>query len=243
MTAPRPLPCRWPAPPGVRAFTTTREGGFSRGPFAGFNLADHVGDDPAHVAANRRLLGRVLDLPAPPHWLRQVHGTRVVPAGAEEHPEADGCFTRSRGVVCAVLTADCLPVLLCDAAGTQVAAVHAGWRGLAAGALEAGVAAFEDPATVHAWLGPAIGPAAFEIGADAYARLAAHPSAPPEAFRATGPGRWHGDLPLLARRRLAHAGVRSVSGGDRCTHGDPGRFYSYRRDGTTGRTATLIWLA
>lgn len=234
--------CRWPAPAGVRACFTTRQGGHSAPPFHGFNLAGHVGDRPAAVAANRRLLRQ--HLPAEPCWLEQVHGTRVIAVDeATAAPAtADGSSTRRRGVVCAVLTADCLPVLLCDAAGTQVAAVHAGWRGLAAGAIEAGLATFTAAGARYAWIGPAIGAAAFEIGDDARGALADHPSAPAAAF-GTGPeGRWHADLAMLARARLEYAGVASVSGAGWCTASDRTRFYSYRRDGITGRQASLIWL-
>ncbi len=235
--------CQWPAPDGVRACFTTRRGGGSRGPFQGFNLAAHVGDDPADVAANRSLLRR--RLPAEPCWLEQVHGSLVVPAegAAAAPPVADGSFTRRRHVVCGVLTADCLPLLMCDAAATQVAAIHAGWRGLTAGVIEAGLATFAAGDTVHAWIGPAIGAAAYEIGEEVREALAAHPSAPGAAFGAGRAGHWHADLAMLARARLEYAGVRSVSGGEWCTASDRARFFSYRRDGPTGRQASLIWLA
>ncbi len=234
--------CRWPAPAGVRACFTTRRGGASRPPFDGFNLAGHVGDSPADVAANRALLRR--HLPAEPCWLEQVHGTLLVAArtAAAVPPTADGSFTRQRRVVCGVLTADCLPLLMCDAAGSQVAAVHAGWRGLAAGVIEAGLATFPATGAVHAWIGPAIGAAAFEIGDDARQALAAHPSAPAAAFGPGRDGHWHADLTMLARARLEHAGVASVSSDGRCTASDRARFFSYRRDGATGRQASLIWL-
>lgn len=232
----------WPAPPQVRALTTTRIGGVSNGRWAGLNLAAHVDDDPAAVAANRRLLREALALPAEPRWLEQVHGTCAVDA-AGPACRADASFSDRPGVVCAVLTADCLPVLLCDRAGTRVAAAHAGWRGLVGGVLESTVAALgPDPARLLAWLGPAIGPAAFEVGEEVRAVfLAADPGAAP-AFRPSSDGRWLADLYTLARRRLEAAGVGGVYGGTWCTYGDAARFYSYRRDGVTGRMGSLIWL-
>ena len=234
----------WPAPPSIHAVATTRLGGVSTGPYAGLNLGDHVGDDPAAVAANRRLLSEALALPAPPFWLRQVHGTRVVRAGRGESlpMEADGSWTDEAGVVCVVGTADCLPVLFCDAAGTRVAAAHAGWRGLAAGVLEATVAAL-DVVSDHllVWVGPAIGAAAFEVGPEVREAFLDVDRSAETAFRG-GPGdRWLTDLAQLARLRLQRSGVTRVWGGHWCTAGDPARFYSYRRDGRTGRMATLIW--
>jgi len=242
-TSPEFLCPDWPAPPVVAAAVSTRRGGVSRGAYAGFNLAGHVDDDAHAVAANRRRLIEALALPRPPVWLRQCHGTRVVRLGGDEpeEPEADAAWTDRPGVVCAVLTADCLPVLLCDRGGTRVAAVHAGWRGLAAGVLEAAVAALGG-ADLLAWLGPAIGPEAFVIGDEVRARLRAGPAAPDGAFRPAGPGRWYADLYALARARLTAAGVTAVYGGGACTVGDAGRFYSYRRDGATGRMASLIWI-
>lgn len=233
----------WPAPASVRALQTTRTGGVSRGPWAGFNLGDHVGDDPQAVAANRARLRAVL--PAEPTWLRQVHGTVAVDAAraGKTVPEADAAFASVPGVVCAVLTADCLPVLFCDRAGTVVAAAHAGWRGLQAGVLENTVAALRrPPGEILAWLGPAIGPRAFEVGPEVRAVFT---GADPGAAAAFVPGhadRWWCDLPLLARRRLAAAGVTAVFGGETCTASDPARFFSYRRDGVTGRMASLVWL-
>jgi YfiH family protein len=233
----------WPAPANVRALQTTRTGGVSRAPWDGFNLGDHVGDDPQAVATNRARLRAVL--PAEPAWLRQVHGIVAVDtarAGKTE-PEADAAFAREPGSVCAVLTADCLPVLFCDRAGTVVAAAHAGWRGLLAGVLENTVAALgKPPAEIVAWFGPAIGPSAFEVGPEV---RAAFTGSDPGASAAFAPGRadrWWCDLPLLARRRLAAAGVKAVFGGDACTASDPERFFSYRRDGVTGRMASLVWL-
>jgi YfiH family protein len=231
----------WPAPANVRAACTTRRGGSSQGAFAALNLAAHVGDDPEAVARNRAELRAVLELPSEPVWLEQVHGTEVIDAGRPAPRRADASFTGVPGVVCAVLTADCLPVLLCDSAGSCVAAVHAGWRGLAAGVLENAVAALDVP-DLMAWLGPAIGPQAFEVGAEVrQAFVAPHPESAP-AFTAGEEGKWRADLYQLARFALRRAGVNDVYGGGWCTHGDPERFYSYRRDGVTGRMASVIWL-
>lgn len=232
----------WPAPRGVRALSTTRLGGAGRAPWDGFNLAGHVGDDAAAVAANRALLRR--EVPDEPRWLTQVHGTRCVDAArSDPGVEADASFSRERGVVCAVLTADCLPVLLCDEAAGVVAVAHAGWRGLACGVIEATVAAMGEPGDrLLAWLGPAIGPRAFEVGDEVRERFLADDAGAAAAFVAASRGKWLCDLYALARRRLAALGVRRVSGADYCTAGDPARFFSYRRDGVTGRMATLVWL-
>ncbi len=232
----------WPAPARVRALATTRAGGVSAPPYDGFNLATHVGDEPAAVIENRRRLRSAL--PAEPLWLTQVHGTRVVSAEASgSGSEADACVARSPGRVCAVQSADCLPVLFADLAGTAVAAAHAGWRGLAAGVLERTAAAMAvAPKELIAWLGPAIGPAAFEVGAEVREIFCADDPAAAGAFAANERGRWQCDLAALARLRLARAGVTRVFGGGWCTYSDPLRFYSYRRDGVTGRMASLIWL-
>jgi YfiH family protein len=234
----------WAAPANVHAFVTTRSGGVSQAPFDSFNLATHVGDAPAAVSHNRQLLRRRLALPGEPLWLTQVHGTQVIDAGgAAPGDTADASFTRQPGVVSAVLTADCLPVLFCDTAGSCVAAAHAGWRGLAAGVLEATIAAMAvEPGRLMAWLGPAIGPAAFAVGAEVRAAFVdQHPLAH-SAFQAVRGGHWLADLYALARIRLAAAGVPAVSGGGLCTSTDVERFYSYRRDGVTGRMAALIWM-
>lgn len=232
----------WPAPAAVRALTTVRRGGASGPPWHGFNLGDHVGDDPRAVAANRASLRR--ELPGDPLWLTQVHGTRCVDAAtAVPGVEADASFSRRRGVVCAVLTADCLPVLLCDDAANVVAVAHAGWRGLAAGVVEATVAAMGVPgARLMAWLGPAIGPRAFEVGGEVRERFVATDPCAAGAFSATG-DKWLCDLHMLARQRLAALGVGRVTGIDACTVGDRESYFSYRRDGVSGRMATLIWLA
>lgn len=223
----------WPAPMNVRALVTTRAHG---------NLADHVDDEKSAVAARRAELRR--HLPGEPVWLSQVHGTRCVEADASTRGiEADASVARAPGVVCAVLTADCLPILLCDEAGRAVGAVHAGWRGLAAGVLEAAVAALAIPGErLLAWLGPAIGPMAFEVGDEVRAAFVTGDPAAADAFIAGRPGKWGCDLYALARRRLRALGVEHIFGGDFCTFSETGRFYSYRREGATGRMASLIWI-
>jgi len=230
----------WPAPSRVKSLMTTRKGGVSYAPWASFNLGDHVGDDLAHVAANRARLRQ--GLPSEPGWLKQVHSASVVETGASV-PQADASFTRQAGTVSVVLTADCLPVLLCDRAGSVVAAAHAGWRGLADGVLEATVAAMKvPPADILVWMGAAIGPQAFEVGDEVrQVFVAQHPQAA-AAFVAHAPGKWLADIYLLARIRLQGIGVQAVYGGGSCTFTDSERFFSYRRDGVTGRMAALIWL-
>ncbi|MDP2809971.1 MAG: peptidoglycan editing factor PgeF [Rhodocyclaceae bacterium] len=232
----------WPAPPGVRALATTRRGGVSGAPWHSFNLGAHVGDDRQAVAANRALLRR--ELPAEPVWLAQVHGTRCVDAAlAASGTEADASFTRQRGVVCAVLTADCLPVLFCDDHANVVGVAHAGWRGLAAGVIEATVAAMGEPGMrLMAWLGPAIGPQAFEVGGEVREIFVVHDPQAASAFAATANGKWLCDIYRLARQRLHAIGIHRFTGADFCTARDEQRFFSYRRDGATGRMASLIWL-
>jgi uncharacterized protein, YfiH family len=232
----------WPAPAKVRALSTTRAGGVSAGPYASLNLGDHVGDDPAAVAENRaRVRNR---LPAEPLWLKQVHLADVADAdSASGVPEADASVARQPGKACAVLTADCLPLLLCDRAGAVVAAAHAGWRGLAGGVIEAAVEAMKvSPGEVLAWLGPAIGPAAFEVGGEVRDAFLAFDPAAAAAFVARENGKWLADIFHLARLRLGKIGVTAVYGGGVCTYSDAERFYSYRRDGATGRMASLIWI-
>jgi len=232
---------RWPAPQWVRACTTTRDGGVSRGPFASLNLGDHVGDDPHAVTINRQLLRQAFDLPAEPVWLRQVHGSTVVTLhDSVSDVEADAAISDQCGMVCAVLTADCLPILLCDTEQPRVAAIHAGWRGLAAGIIEQALQHFES-ANVIAWMGPAIGPRAFEVQADVQKQLARGPGGG-AAVRAAAHGRWLVDIYELARQHLQAAGVSAVYGGGFCTVTEQQRFFSYRRDHTTGRMATLIWV-
>ena len=231
----------WPAPTHVKSLMTTRAGGVSVAPYASLNLGAHVQDDPHAVAENRRRLRGIL--PAEPVWLNQIHGTQIIQADtASGVPDADASFTRIPNTVCAVLTADCLPVLFCARDGSAVAAAHAGWRGLAAGVLEATVAAMQvPPGEVIAWLGAAIGPDAFEVGTEVRDTfIASHPSAA-SAFK-SHQQKWLADIYTLARIRLNVCGVRAIFGGGLCTYTDAARFYSYRRDGVTGRMATLVWI-
>lgn len=229
------------------AYSSVRSGGRSRGPYASANLADHVGDEPAAVTANRALLRA--SLPGQPRlaWLQQVHGTRVVAADGRRLATADAHTSAEPMLACTVMTADCLPVLFCNREGTRVAAAHAGWRGLVGGVLEATVAALGvEPARILAWLGPAISRECFEVGPEVRAAFTAGPGDPAliDAAFASGRGdRWMADLYQLARQRLAVAGVRAVYGGERCTFSEQERFFSYRRDGVCGRQATLIYLA
>ncbi|MGH8718348.1 MAG: peptidoglycan editing factor PgeF [Burkholderiales bacterium] len=229
----------WPAPENVRALITTRKGGRSCGAFASMNLGNGLGD--THVGENRALLRA--HVPAEPVWLRQVHGIRVADAGAtNDTAEADASFTCAPGVVCVALTADCLPVLLCNREGTIVAAVHAGWRGLAGGILERAVADIRTETTdVIAYLGPAIGPQAYEVGAEVRRAFTDMHQEAEAAFTPHGE-KWLADLYLLARLRLASVGITRVFGESLCTYSDADRFFSHRRDGTTGRMASLIWL-
>jgi len=237
----------WPAPPGVRALSTTRAGGFSSGPWKSLNLGMYGGDDPALVRRNRDRLGRCL--PGEPRWLKQVHGVTVSrhpvesPTGAgDTEPVADAQTAGSPGQVCVVLTADCLPVLLCNRSGTKVAAAHAGWRGLAAGVLEQAVQALEEPpGELLAWLGPAIGPDAYSVGDEVRESFVHADGAAAGAFVRKGQG-WLADLYALARQRLEGEGVVDISGGGHCTFAESERFFSYRRDGKTGRMASLVWL-
>jgi YfiH family protein len=232
----------WRAAPNVRAFVTTRAGGVSHGPYASMNLSERVGDAPFTVEQNRGILRAAL--PHDPVWLMQVHGTDVVDAASvSSTPHADAAFTRAHRVVCAVQVADCLPVLLADRAGTVVAVAHAGWRGLASGVIERTIAAMRAPAeALVAWLGPAIGQDAFEVGGDVHAAFVDADPQAAAAFRPGAAGKWHADLYALARRRLAAAGVADVAGGGWCSFSDETRFFSYRRSRVTGRMAALIWL-
>lgn len=238
----------WPAPPSVRALSTTRNGGQGVGPYASFNLSNYVGDAPETVTRNRALLQAQAGLPSAPHWLTQVHGTCVleldISADKTAAPsEADAAITAARGVVCAVQTADCLPVLLCDMAGTRIGAVHAGWRGLAGGVIEAALMRLNTPAVkILAWLGPAIGPDAFEVGDEVRAAFVNDMAEASRCFRGHTVGKWYADLAQLARLRLQRAGVTQVYGGGWCTFSESQQFFSYRRDQVTGRMATLIWL-
>lgn len=231
----------WPAPANVKAIQTTRVGGVSTGVYDSLNLGDHVNDQPQAVAANRQRLSHLL--PSEPVWLNQVHGIRVIDAALASCVErADASVTTRKQVVCVTMTADCLPVLLCDTAGTVVAAVHAGWRSLCDGVIEATVAAMPLPSNLLAWLGPAIGPQAFEVGGEVRAQFIAQDAQAEHAFVAHG-DKWLGDLYAIARQRLQRLGVTQIYGGGRCTYREPETFFSFRRDGDTGRMASLIWLA
>lgn len=235
----------WPAPARIRAFSTSREGGVSRAPRDSFNLSDRVGDDAEHVAINRTRLTRWLALPREPAWLSQVHGARVIDASdSAAGVEADASVALIPDVVCAVLTADCLPVLFCDRAGSRVAAAHAGWRGLLAGVLEATITALEAPANeILAWFGPAIGPAAFEVGAEVRDAFVQRHADSARAFAPSPAGRWLADIYLLASLRLRARGVTHIYGGGLCTYSDNARFFSHRRNRDTGRMASLIWVS
>ncbi len=229
----------WPLPANVRAVVTQRSGGISAAPFDSNNLATHVGDQSASVAHNRRLLWQQLPGVRSIQWLNQVHGTAVVAAcGGTVVPVADAQFTREKGLACAVLTADCLPVLFCAADGSQVAAAHAGWRGLAAGVLLKTLQQFADPEQVLVYLGPAISAGHFEVGAEVKAAFA---WASADCFRPGTGNRYFADLYQLARQQLQRAGVVHIHGGEHCTFRDSQQFYSYRRQAVTGRQASLIW--
>jgi len=239
------------APANIGALSTTRRGGVSRAPYddgaggGGLNLGAHVGDDPQAVLRNRALLRATL--PAEPVWLNQVHGAEVTEGAAHAGaPSADAIVATTPGVVCAIQTADCLPVLFCDERGRVVGAAHAGWRGLAQGVLENTVARMRNAGAgeILAWLGPAIGPRHFEVGQDVFEAFAGRDGGAAAAFvpSAGSPAKYHADIYLLARRALAKAGVERISGGGFCTVGEPRRFYSYRRERTTGRMVSLIWL-
>jgi len=239
----------WPAPGTVRALSTLRHGGVSAAPYASLNLGDHVGDNPASVTENRRRLVAAAGLPSQPQWLSQAHGTHVVDldvsSGVDAGPlaPADACFARQPRRVCAILTADCLPILLTADTGDLVGAAHAGWRGLAGGVIETLVGALPvPPEQLMAWLGPAIGPQHFEVGAEVREALLRNDPGAASSFSPNARGRFLADLGQLARRRLAVLGVERIYGGGHCTFAEADRYFSHRRDGTTGRQATLIWL-
>jgi len=234
----------WPAPVSVRAYTTTRIGGFSKPPYNEFNLATHVGDDNEVVCSNRQLLARVLSLPSEPLWLNQVHGIRVVEAKSIPNGfSADGMWTTKHQQVCAILTADCLPILFCDRNGGTVAAIHAGWKGLASGILEV---MLEKIPVVNKnlliWLGPAISTSAFEVGQQVRDTFIKNLPQAQEAFTKKAKAHWLANLYLLAKQRLLRKGVTNIFGGNFCTYHEEKHFYSYRRKKVTGRMATLIWL-
>lgn len=233
----------WTAPSNVYAYTTTRHDGVSTGPYASLNLGLHVGDDKEHVLQNRESLKKYLSIPNEPVWLNQTHSTNVVIAeNYTSNEPADASFTRQTGVVCAVLTADCLPILICNTHGTEVAAIHAGWRGLAAGVIENTLAQLKsDRSDLMAWLGPAIGPTAFEVGEEVRLAFIEHDSQAEAAFTPSPNKRWLANIYQLATLRLNSQGINHISGGLYCTYTQPEFFYSYRREPKSGRMASLIW--
>lgn len=234
----------WPAPANVRTWQTTRSGGVSSDGWRSLNLGAHVGDRSEAVARNRELLSREIALPAEPRWLDQVHGTRILHPDRGETGSADGAVTATPGVVLAIMTADCLPVLFATEDGRRIGAAHAGWRGLAAGVLAAAVAAFDcPPASLIAWLGPAIGREAFEVGPEVRAAFIARDEGAAACFAPNARGRWQADLDELARRQLRQSGVLGIHGRRQCTFSDPARYFSHRREAPCGRMATLIWMA
>lgn len=234
----------WPLPPGVVACSSTRIGGVSLPPYDSLNLGAHCGDDLVHVEENRKRMFAAGQLPSKPVWLEQVHGKDVLKLTGEPYvsKRADASYSNTPGTVCAVMTADCLPVLFCNRDGTEVAAAHAGWRGLCAGVLEETVACFADkPENILAWLGPAIGPDAFEVGPEVRNAFMAVEAIADRAFRPAGE-KYYADIYALARQRLTSVGVTQVFGGEHCTFSQKGDFFSYRRDKNTGRMASFIWL-
>ncbi|MCH9698710.1 MAG: peptidoglycan editing factor PgeF [Gammaproteobacteria bacterium] len=235
------IKANWPAPDGISAGTTLRQGGTSQPPYDSMNLATHVGDDAQLVQANRDRLIQQLSLPSSPVWLNQQHTTHVINASkAYDQSPTDASYTDQSDVVCAVLTADCVPVLLCDQTGQQIAAIHAGWRGLLNGIIENTIATFPQT-TLMAWLGPAISQQSFEVGAEVREQFIQHNQNAEAAFIQGSHGKWHADVYHLAKQRLNTSGVNAVYGGQFCTYSDSERFYSYRRQFKTGRLASLIW--
>ena len=234
----------WPAPKQVSALSTTRHGGFSLAPYDGLNLGSHVGDNIHHVRKNRDATVALAQLPESPRWLNQVHETTVLSASNwKENAAADAIYSNTQNQVCTIMTADCLPILLCNTQGTQVAAIHAGWRSLAAGIIEKTLTAFNcPPHEIMAWLGPAIGPQHFEVGHDVYQEFDQHSDDAKKAFTQTDSTHYLADIVLLAKQRLNARGTHAIFGGDLCTVSDPNNFYSYRRDGITGRMASMIWI-
>ncbi|WP_273149929.1 peptidoglycan editing factor PgeF [Methylophaga thiooxydans] len=234
----------WPAPLNVKAVSTTRQGGFSQAPFDSMNVGTHVGDDASVVKKNRDQLKQLIHLPNSPLWLEQVHGTDVIHTSSwKKSSQADAIYSDQPNHVCAIMTADCLPVLFTDRQGTQVAAAHAGWRGLLNGVLENTVSQFtgarED---ILVWLGPAIGPTQFEVGQEVYAAFTAYSQDAKQAFKVSDQTHYLADIYLLAKQRLSALGITQIYGGDFCTVTEKQRFFSYRRDGITGRMVSLIWI-
>ncbi|MCH1921599.1 peptidoglycan editing factor PgeF [Shewanella sp. A3A] len=238
------IPADWFIPQGVHIAFTDRHGGISKAPYDSLNLGDHVGDEPFAVQQNRQLLVQQLALPAEPQWLTQVHGVEVVDVDVDANRRADGAFTQQADSVLTIMTADCLPVLLCDADGKQLAALHAGWRGLCYGVLEAGIAKFAKGSELYAYLGPAIGPTAFEVGAEVREAFMQHTPDAQHCFIAvpgTDGSKYLADLVALAKLRLQAAGVPHIYAIGHCTFTQAAQYFSYRREPTTGRMASLIW--
>jgi len=235
----------WPAPDNIKAISTTRQGGFSLAPYNSLNLGDHVGDSINSVNKNRESLLTQAALPESPRWLKQVHGTTVsLASNWQQGDEADAIITDRENQVCPIMTADCLPLLLCNQQGNMVAAIHAGWRGLAAGIIEKTLAQFNCPSQeIMAWLGPAIGPSQFEVGSDVFVEFTTQSTHAYHAFQQTDPDHYLADIYLLAKQRLNAFGVNDVFGGDYCTVSDPDNFFSYRRDSISGRMASMIWIS
>jgi YfiH family protein len=235
----------WPAPNSIKALSTSRQGGFSLPPYDGFNLGTHVGDEPNTVIKNRDYLVDIAQLPESPRWLNQLHGTRVINSNDWQlNIDADAIISQQNNHICTIMTADCLPLLLCNKQGDTVAAIHAGWRGLAAGIIEKTIAEFHcDPQDILVWLGPAIGPNQFEVGTDVYQTFIIHSAQAIHAFQQTDATHYLADIYLLARQRLTALGISAIFGGDLCTASDPQHFFSYRRDDVTGRMASMIWIS
>jgi YfiH family protein len=239
------IPAKWQAPSKVHALTTTRLGGVSQGVYQGLNLGDHVSDRIVDVQDNRQKLIAELNLTIPPQWLSQVHGTDLIQAcGDGVRRQADGCWTDELGLACIVMTADCLPVFFTNSAGSKVAVAHAGWRGLLNGVLENTLKVFPDPSDLHVWFGPAIGPKAFEVGSEVYEQFCDSSLEAQSAFSKIDDthNKYLADIYSLASQRLKKAGVVNITSSSLCTYSDAERFYSYRRDGETGRLASLIWI-
>ena len=233
----------WPAPPGIQACCTTRRGGVSQAPFDSLNLGLHVGDNAEDVARNRDRLRDALQLPGEPSWINQTHSTRVITLEQDDGRDADAAITREPGRIAVVMTADCLPILLCNRQGSEVAAIHAGWRGLQAGVLQGTISTMQSPPRqLMAWIGPGISQGCFEVGEEVYAAFVDADAAATSWFLANRPGHWLCDLAGLAESVLRQQGVADVLRSPHCSYRDAEMFYSYRREPVSGRMASLIWI-